>query len=287
VAQSSWKAFIKLSLVSIPVRAYSASVPARERITLNQLHETCHSRIRYKKTCPLHGEVPNDEIVKGYEYSKDQYVVVDEDELDRIKTGGDRAVMIQAFVHAGHFDPIYFAGKSYYLVPDGPAGLKPYALLREALVVEDLHAVAQVVLFGKQDLMLMQPLDGILTISTLEYQSEVRSPADFAEESPHVDFSKQELDLTKALLEATTADDFDFSKYHDTYAEDLRKLVESKLAGKQVVTAPSAEPRPVINLMDALKESVAQAKGRKGVGKRAKEAPPPRQRSVARRKRRP
>src|SRR5262249_44438723 len=148
-ARSSWKGFLKLSLVSVPVKAYTATASGGE-IHLNQLHAECHSRIQYKKVCPIHGEVKGDEIVSGYEYSKGQYVIVDPDELNKLRTEDEKAIKIDTFVAPGTLDPVYYSGKGYYLVPDGPVGEKPYALLHQAMVEENRHAVAQIVLHGRE-----------------------------------------------------------------------------------------------------------------------------------------
>ena len=119
-ARSSWKGFLRLSLVSVPVKAYTAAASGGGEIHLNQLHAECHSRIQYKKTCPLHGEVKAEEIVSGYEYSKGQYVIVDTDELSKLRTEDDKAIKVNAFIAPDDLDPIYQTGKTYYLVPDGP-----------------------------------------------------------------------------------------------------------------------------------------------------------------------
>ena len=127
--RSSWKGCLQLSLVCVPVKAYSTASSGNGDIHLNQLHADCHRRIQYKKTCPLHGEVTNDQIVSGYEYAQDHYVVVDPDELDRLRTEADKAIKIDVFIASKAFDPLYGTGKRYYLAPDGPAGQKAYALL--------------------------------------------------------------------------------------------------------------------------------------------------------------
>src|SRR5690606_13877243 len=134
------------SLVSVPVRAYTSLVSGGGKISFNQLHEPpCNSRIRYQKVCPTHGEVPNSEIVLGYQYAKDQYVIVDPDEIEQVRPKGeDRSIAVDAFVPTGTVDPVYMSGKTYYLTPDGPVGQKPYQLLRDAMATADVHAVAQV-----------------------------------------------------------------------------------------------------------------------------------------------
>jgi DNA end-binding protein Ku len=130
-AHPYWKGFLKLSLVSVPVKAYKAS-DSNGDIHFNQLHAECHSRIQYKKTCPVHGEVRNEEIVSGFEYGKGQYVVVNPDELDKLRTEDEKAITIRAFITPDTLDPIYLTGKTYYLVPDAPVGQRPYAVLRRA-----------------------------------------------------------------------------------------------------------------------------------------------------------
>src|SRR5947209_10118203 len=129
-ARSSWKGFLKLNLVTVPVKAYTATSSGGGDIHLNQLHSVCHSRIQYKKTCPIHGEIPKEEIVSGYEYTKGQYVVIDTDELNKLRTEDDKAISIATFVGPTAIDPVYYTGKTYYLVPDGPVGQRPYALLQ-------------------------------------------------------------------------------------------------------------------------------------------------------------
>ena len=121
-ARSSWKGFLRLSLVSIPVKAYTASSSGGGDISLNQLHTACHSRIKYQKLCQVHGEVTQDQIVMGYEYSKGQYAVIDTSELEKLRTESDKAISIDTFIKPEDIDPIYFTEKSYFLTPDGPAG---------------------------------------------------------------------------------------------------------------------------------------------------------------------
>ena len=123
-ARSSLKGYLKFSLVSLQVKAYPATTSDGGSVKLNQLHIDCHSRINYKKTCPNHGEVSNDAIVSGYEYQKGQYVIVDTDELEKLRTEDDKAIQIDTFINPDDLDPVYYAGKTYYLVPDGPVGQK-------------------------------------------------------------------------------------------------------------------------------------------------------------------
>jgi DNA end-binding protein Ku len=144
-ARSSWKGYLKFSLVSMPVKAYPATTSDGGGVKLNQLHVDCHSRINYKKTCPVHGEISNDAIVSGYEYQKGPFVIVDTDELEKLRTEDDKAVNIDTFIDPDALDPVYYAGKTYYLVPDGPVGQKPYTVLYEAMEQEKRQGIDMVV----------------------------------------------------------------------------------------------------------------------------------------------
>lgn len=257
-ARSSWKGYLKLSLVSVPVKAYTTSSGGGNRIQLNQLHDKCHSRIRYKKTCPIHGEVPNDEIVSGYQFAKDQYVEIDPDELKTLRAESDRSIEIDTFIQPDQLDAMYHTEKSYYLVPDGAIGQKPYNLIRQALEEEQLHAVAQIILSNREQLVLIRPVDKLLTMTVLQYAADVKSPQAFDDEVQVAETSSQELRLTKQLIESLVRDDWDLQHYTDRYYERLSQLVQSKIEGEELVTPPHVEEPQVINLMDALKASLQQ-----------------------------
>jgi DNA end-binding protein Ku len=258
-ARSAWKGFLKLSLVSVPVKAYSATAGSGGEIRLNQLHAECHSRINYKKTCPIHGEISNDQIVSGYEYSKGQYVVIDPADVEKLRTEDEKAINIDAFVEPNTIDVTYFTGKSYYLVPDGPVGQKPYTLLVQGMSELKRNAVATVVMHGKDQLVLLRPVDGLLNMAILNYENQVTKPATFQEEAPKLQVGEEELKLAKTLIEASTPQEVDLDKYKDHYTEKLTQLIEKKIAGEEVVAPPVREQAQIINLMDALKQSVAQA----------------------------
>ena len=266
-ARSSWKGFLKLSLVSIPVKAYTATASGGGEIRLNQLHAPCNSRIQSKKTCPLHGEVKSDEIVSGFEYGKGQYVIVDTNELDKLRTEDDKAVKIDAFISPDDLDPMYASGKSYYLVPDGPVGLRPYTVIHRAMSEERHYAIAQVVLHGREQLMLLRPIEQLLVMTGLSYDDEITRPSAFEEEVPKTEVTNDELKLARKLIAVTTPKKFDFNTYKDAYTAKLTALIEAKVAGKEIVAAPPTTEAPhIINLMDALQASVAKA---------TKEAPEP------------
>ena len=270
--RSSWKGYLKLSLVSVPVRGFSANVAASE-IRLNQLHAECHSRIRYQKTCPLHGEVPKEEIVSGYEYAKGEFVILEPEELAQLRAERERAVTIEAVVSQHTIDPVYFTEKSYYLTPDGAVGQKPFALIQQCLADEELQAVGRVVLFGREELVLVRPVDNLLAMTALKYESAVARASTLDEELEKPPLNRDELKLTKRLLEAFEKPKFSLAAFKDPTVEEMTKLIEAKVEGRELVTPPATEEPHVINLMDALKRSVAATKGNgKQTSSRAKGA---------------
>ncbi|MGD9644711.1 MAG: Ku protein [Pirellulales bacterium] len=258
--RSSWRGFLRLSLVSVPVKAFNAVQSGDGRIHLNQLHSTCHRRIRYQKVCPEHGEVPSDEIVTGYEYAKDKYVVVDRDDMERARTPEEKAVAIEMFVKPDLVDPLWLDGRNYYLTPDGPVGQKPYALLHSAMKQEGRYGIGQVALSGREELVLLRTEESLLMMSMLRFASQVKSPEAFVDETPQMKLRNDELKLARTLVRETASDKFDWSKYQDDYTEKLTEIIEAKVAGRDVVAAPAETETPVINLMDALKQSVAKAR---------------------------
>jgi DNA end-binding protein Ku len=222
---------------------------------MHQLHAECNSRIRYKKVCPIHGEVPNEDIVTGYEYSKGQYVVVDRNEL---RAEADKSINVDAFVAAGSIDCLYHSGKNFYLVPDGPVGQKPYSLIRQSMAEENLHAVAQVVMSNKEHVVLLRPIGRVLTMTVLEYKEDVKEPAGFEDDVVETSPSAQEKKLTRQLIESMVRKDFDLGDYRDEYTRKMTEIIEAKVEGRELVTPPVTEQAEVINLMDALKKSVQQ-----------------------------
>jgi DNA end-binding protein Ku len=283
-ARSTWKGFLKLSLVSVPVKAYTAKSSSAGEIRLNQLHAECHSRIQYKKTCPIHGEVSNDAIVSGYEYAKGQYVVIDTDELDKLRSEDDKAIKIDKFISPDSLDSMYQSDRSYYLVPDGPVGDRPFALIRQGMEEENRQAIAQVVLHGREQVVLLRPMGRLLLMTVLDHDNEIVKPSAFEEEAPkETEGAPEEMKLVKTLIEASTPKKFDFSQYKDVYTERLSQLIEAKVAGKEIVAAPAHEERHVINLMEALRQSIAQTQGG---GPKAEEeaARPPRKMAGSKRK---
>ena len=256
--RASFKGYLRLSLVTIPVKAVTATV-SEETIQLNQLHDECHNRVKYQKVCPVHGELQSDEIIKGYQYAKDQYVIIDNDELARLRAESDKALEIRGFVNSDEVDPVYFSGRTYYLLPDGPIGQKPYQLLGKAMEERNLYAVATAILSGHEQLMVVRPVEGLLAMTVLTYHSKLKTAAEFEDEVVPTEFSPEERMLTNTLIDASTLRDFDLANYPDEYTQTLKALIDAKIEGREIVAAPAPEEPKVINLMEALKASVESA----------------------------
>ena len=264
--RASWKGFIRLSLVSVPVEGYTASAAGETQISLNQLHDECHSRIRYKKVCEVHGEVANDQIVMGYQFEKDQYAVIDPDELVKLRSERDYAINVDRFVAPDQIDPTYFAGKTYYLLPKGKPGQKPYALLSRAMTDEKVVGLAQVVISNREQLVVLRPVGKLLAISILQYAENVRTPDEYEKLLGDAEISKDELKLAKMLILASKMDEPELGEYHDLYNERLKELVEAKVEGREIVSSTEAAPTSTINYMEAIRASLQRrAKSAKGI----------------------
>ena len=265
-SRTSWKGFLKLSLVSVPVKAFTANESSAE-VHLNQLHKDCNSRIKYVKRCPEHGDLSSEQIVSGYEYAKAEYVVVDPEDVDKLRSKADRSVGIDGFVSKDSIDPRYLAGKTWYLLPDGVAGERPYALLHKGMIDNDVIAVAQVIMSGREQLVLLRPMGRMLVMTGLHYPKKIKVVAEFEDEIADIECKPDELTLATTLITASKIEEFDLSKYEDAYVSKLKKLIQMKIDGREVVAAPDHEEPRIVNLMDALKKSVAQAQARAaGVG---------------------
>jgi DNA end-binding protein Ku len=281
--RSTWKGYLRLSFVSVPVKGYSSNTGAGG-VQLHQLHSECHSRIRYQKTCPVHGEVPKDEIVSAYEYADEQYVVIDPKELKALRSSSERAVNVEAVIPAGSIDPIYYTEKTYYLLPDGNVAQRPYALLQQALESGEQLAIAKAVIYGREELVLLRPVEGLLSMTALKFDAEVMHPESLADELETPSLTAAEKNLTKTLLKAFQRPKFSLAAYKDDYVEQLTELIEAKVAGKKIVAAPAAEEPPIINLMEALKKSVAAVQDEEEATPRTKRTTKRTAASVARRK---
>jgi DNA end-binding protein Ku len=253
---STFDGFLRFSMVTLPIRAYNATTAAHAGVRMHQIHDKCGSRIRYQKTCPIHGPVPKEQIASGYEYDKGQYVTFDPEELSKAKSVNDRVVTIDRFVPGGLVDPAYFSGRTLYFVPSGPAGRQPYSLLHETMNSLQRWGIARLVLAGHDEVGVVRTIGKLLALTVLHQAKEVKPTSAFAADVEETRVSAEERHLAETLVNASTADTFDLSGYVDHYAERLQKLVETKAKGKKV-RSPADKQEPVIlNLMDALKKSL-------------------------------
>ena len=254
-----WKGAVTFGLVNIPVRLYSAV--QEKGLKFHMLHEEDGGRIRYQRICSICGkEVTWDDIVKGYEFAKDQYVRFSEDELQALDVDSIKAVDVVSFVPLEDIDPIYF-NKTYYVVPEA-SGLKAYRLLQEALEAEGQVGIAKVALRDKEHLATVRLKDDVFVLETMYWPDEIREPA-FEELDRTVDVRDAEVKMARQLIQQLSSD-FEPMEFRDEYRERLEQLVEQKVEGQEVTLAaePEEEPTVVVDLMEALKASVAEAKKR-------------------------
>jgi DNA end-binding protein Ku len=246
---------LRISLVSVPVKAYPA-VRSTAASPFHFLHADCGQRIRYEKHCPLHGAVPAEAIVRGYEYASDHYVILEAEELEQFRPARDQALVLEQFVPVGAIDPTFYAGRSLYLLPDGVAAQHPYSVLAEAMQQAGQGALGLVALSSRRHLVLVRPGGRLLVLDVLHYPAQVRSHAGYAAELSCSAGTEAERTLARQLLALASAP-LDWARYPDRSAEELAALIQAKLA-QQPPSAPAEEPA-VLNLLEALKQSVAQA----------------------------
>src|SRR3954469_16203543 len=251
-----WSGSVGFGLVQVPVRIVTAT---RNRdVSFNQLEADTHSRIRYRKVSDQTGEeVTPDRIVKGYEISKGQYVVVQPEELESLQPKGGHTIDIEEFIDLDQIDPIYFE-QPYYLQPD-EKGIKAYKLLVDVMTSERKVAIGKVVMRSKERLVAIRPLDGVLCMSTMRYSDEVLAHDELVPDDAAEPTEKERL-MARQLVESLAVEKFDITEFRDTYREELLNLIERKAAGERIVSQPTAEaPAKVLDLVAALEASLAKA----------------------------
>ena len=252
-----WKGAITFGLISIPVRLYSAT--ENKSLKFHLLHEKDGGRVRYQRVCSKDGEeVSWDEIVKGYEFAKDQYVTFTDEDLEALDLDSIKAIDIVTFVPIEQIDPIYY-DKTYYVAPEA-SGLKAYRLLAEALEAESQVGVAKVALRDKEHLATIRLKDDVFVLETMHWPDEIR-PANFEELDKRLDVRDAEVKMARQLIQQLSGD-FSPEDFEDEYRVRLQELAEKKIAGQEITVSaePSEEPAEVVDLMEALKASVAEAK---------------------------
>jgi DNA end-binding protein Ku len=260
-ARSIWKGHLRLSLVTIPIRVFPAT-NAAATIRFNQLHRVCQTRIQYRKWCPhCEREVSNDEIVRGYEFERGRYVELEDEDIEKVRPESTRVVNLSQFADATAIDPLLY-DTPYFLAPDGKVAAESFAVMRDAL--QGKAAIGTVAFHGRERLVAIEPRDRGLIMFTLRRTEEVRNIDAIGELDDVPKKAKaEEVTLAKKVM-GGFEHKLDLSTYRDTYEDALRKMIDQKIAGKEVVepTEAAAPPR-VVNLMDALRKSLDQVSGEK------------------------
>ena len=255
MASTVWKGYLTFGLLSLPVKLYSAA--RAETVSFNQLHKADNSRVKQVLYCQLEDKpITRADIVKGYEYEKDKYVVVDEEEIKKVAPKTAKTMEVLEFVQSSEVDPIFFES-SYYLAPD-EAGEKPYALLYEALRKTGCVGVAKIAMHNREHIVILRPGPQGILLHTMYYRDEIRQVEEFRTDRSLV--KEKELELAMTLVKSLEAA-FEPEKYTDDYRENLKAMIQAKVEGKEIVEpAPAVHKAPVIDIMEALKMSLAQAK---------------------------
>jgi DNA end-binding protein Ku len=252
-ARPTWKGFLKISLVNIPVRVFPATDSAAT-ISFNQLHAECQTRIQQKRWCPTcDREVPMSEISKGYEFEKGRYVVMTEEDVSKVRPESTRVIDLVQFTEASAIDPIYVE-RPYYLAPDGNMASQSFAVIREGM--KGKAGIGKLALYGREYLVAVQPKDNGLVMYTLRHAKEIRSMDAIDElQTVPAKVKPEEVKLAKQVIENFEGT-LDWEEYRDEYQEELQRIIDAKVAGEEVVATEEEAPPKVVNLMDALRQSL-------------------------------
>src|SRR6516162_5216206 len=255
--RAMWSGYLKLSLVTIPVRMYNA-ISSTSRVALNQLHKGCNRRVRQQLVCPEHGQLEREDIVKGYEYEEDKYVIIDQADLEKVKLATSKSIDLIQFVTVDEVDPVFF-DKSYYVAPDGPIAEDAFRVVREAMRKANKMAIGRVVITGREHVIALRVKDRGFALSTLHYASEIRQATPYFEEVRNGDINKDQLALATQLVESNTAP-FNPAHFTDRYEEALLEVIKAKVAGSEAVVVQQVESGEIIELMSDLQQRLAQPK---------------------------
>jgi len=252
-ARSTWKGYLKISLVNIPVKVFPAT-DAGATLSFNQLHAECQTRIQQKRWCPhCEREVPNSDIVKGFEFEKGRYVVVADEDIEKVRVDSTRVINLEKFTDDEAIDPIYLE-RPYYLAPDGAVAREAFAVIREGM--KGKAGIGKVALYGREYLVKVQPREQGLIMYTLRHASEIRSMAAIDELGDMPDSLKPaEVALARQVI-GTFEGDIDLVEYKDDYQVGLREIIDAKIEGREVIAPQEEAPQKVVNLMDALRRSL-------------------------------
>lgn len=255
--RATWKGHLKVSLVQLGVRLYNATSSAN-RITLNQLHRKTNARLKQRMVDPTTGdEAEREEIVKGYEYEKGRYVIIDQEDLDKIKLPSTKTIEITTFVDADSIEPIYL-NSPYYLAPDGPVAEEAFCVIRDAMRASGKAGVGKLVMAGREHVVAVGAHDKGMMLNTLRYASEVRAADPYFDEIHDHTGDTSQIKMAEQLIESL-AGEFDPESYSDHYQDALLKVVKAKIDGSEPVIAQEAEAAKTLNFMEALRASVGEA----------------------------
>ena len=269
MATSVWKGTLSFGLLAIPVKLYTAA--RSHRMNLHQLHTVCHTRLKQPLFCPqCKRQVERSEVVRGYEYEKGQYVIVSEEDIKKITPRSSTVMEIVAFVKQEQIDPIYFDA-SYFMMPDKESE-KPYALLLKTLEDSNRVGIATVTMHQREYTVFIRPRKNGLTIHTMYYANEIREVAGYGKAEKDVKLKPAEIKLAEQLVDSLSQD-FRPAQFHDKFQENPKALIEAKQKGKTIIGEHKAGPARVIDMMEALKKSLANAEGRQKPKKPAKLRP--------------
>jgi DNA end-binding protein Ku len=252
-ARPTWKGYLKISLVNIPIKVFPATDPGAT-LSFNQLHAECQTRIQQKRWCPkCEREVPNTDIVKGYEFEKGRYVVVSEEDIEKVHVESTRIINLEKFTDDTAIDPIYLE-RPYYLAPDGEVAKEAFAVIREGM--KGKAGIGKVALYGREYLVKVQPRERGLIMYTLRHANEIRSMEAIDELSGLPDKVKpSEVKLAQQVI-GTFEGEVDFESYRDDYQVGLREIIDAKIEGREIVAPEVEAPPKVVNLMEALRKSL-------------------------------
>lgn len=252
-ARPTWKGYLKVSLVNIPVKVYPAT-ESSATISFNQLHEECQTRIQQKKWCPhCEREVTNDEVVKGYQFEKGRWVIVSDEEMSSVRTESTKVINLVQFAEADAIDPMYVE-KAYYLAPDGPMASDAYAVMRDGM--HGKAGIGKVAIHGREYLIAVKPHKQGLVMYTLHHAAEIRT-IDQIDELREVrgKVNPAEMKLARQVIESYEGE-LDLKDYKDEYQESLRRVIDAKVAGEEIVAPQEEAPPKVVDLMEALRKSL-------------------------------
>ena len=259
-ARATWKGFLKISLVNIPVKVFPATESAAT-IAFNQLHAECQTRIQQKRWCPhCEREVPHSEVVKGYEFEKGRYVVVGDEDIQKVRVESTRVIDLAQFTDETSIDPIY-VDRAYYLAPDGPVASEAFAVMREGMAGK--AGIGKVALYGREYLVAIKPQKKGLVMYTLHHDAEIRSIDQIEElDSVPMKVKPEEMKLARQVISTFDAE-LNLKDYKDEYTEGLRNIIDAKIAGEEIVAPEVEEPAKVVDLMEALRRSLDSVSGDK------------------------